>query len=607
MNTENRNIRFTSTVICRIFLGICCCFLAACSSQSSQNNSNIFLYAVDFSHSTLSPGNVKFDMSMEDVLQKTQLSEDDVDTTLGEAYPRIIHSISISSLSDDIQEIFSFQNDQLVSVEYAITVPESEFQTVLQTLAHQAAELLEDLLVGENQILEGKTTRWEDEQKNSLILSFPDTDTSEERVIFLGLGNLAHKQIVKGILFLAVEIAYLLFMIEGGINNLYHLITLGGRAQEEVWNEAKGIYEYTGGDMTILFLLYGVATIFITVLFFMIWRVNMKSVYEVECRAKEGKHINTIKEDLEALVDKRLHWTLLTLPILGIVIFTILPLVFMICMAFTSYSKVGDHLTIFHWVGLKNFSTVLGMGNSIGKTFWSVLGWTLIWAVLATFLNYILGMILAIVINRKTTRIKGFWRFCFMLSAAIPQFVSLLLMRTMLKDNGLINNLLVQAGLISSPLPFLTNATWARATVVIINLWVGIPFTMMQVTGILQNIPGELYEAARVDGAGPVTIFFKITLPYMLFVTTPYLITTFTGNINNFNVIYLLTAGVPVPVGATAGKTDLLVTWLYKLTVDLQYFNVGAVVGILTFVILAVVSLITYRNTGSYKNEEGFQ
>lgn len=306
-------------------------------------------------------------------------------------------------------------------------------------------------------------------------------------MLVMGLGNLAHKQIVKGILFLAVEIAYLLFMIEGGINNLYHLITLGGRAQEEVWNEAKGIYEYTGGDMTILFLLYGVATIFITVLFFMIWRVNMKSAYEVECRAKEGKHINTIKEDLEALVDKRLHWTLLTLPILGIVIFTILPLVFMICMAFTSYSKVGDHLTIFHWVGLKNFSTVLGMGNSIGKTFWSVLGWTLIWAVLATFLNYILGMILAIVINRKTTRIKGFWRFCFMLSAAIPQFVSLLLMRTMLKDNGLINNLLVQAGLISSPLPFLTNATWARATVVIINLWVGIPFTMMQVTGILQT------------------------------------------------------------------------------------------------------------------------
>lgn len=194
-----------------------------------------------------------------------------------------------------------------------------------------------------------------------------------------------------------------------------------------------------------------------------------------------------------------------------------------------------------------------------------------------------------------------------MLSAAVPQFVSLLLMRSMLRESGLINVMLQNAGIINSPLPFLSDPTWARVTVIIVNLWIGIPFTMMQVTGILQNIPNDLYEAAKVDGANSVTIFFKITLPYMLFVTTPYLITTFTGNINNFNVIFLLTKGEPVPVGYTAGKTDLLVTWLYKLTVDQQYFNVGAVVGILTFVILAIVSLVTYRNSGSYKNEEGFQ
>ena len=426
-------------------------------------------------------------------------------------------------------------------------------------------------------------------------------------MLIMGLGNLVHKQIIKGLLYLAIEVAYILFMVRSGITNIQHLITLGGQPQEEVWNEAKGIYEYTGGDMTILFLLYGIATLFVTAAFLIAWRANVKSAYEVECRAKNGKHINNLKEDIAALFDKKLHWTLLTPPWAGIIVFTILPLIFMICMAFTSYSKVDDHLTLFNWVGFKNFGTVLGLGNSIGKTFWSVLSWTLIWAVFATFLNYILGMILAIVINRKTTRVKGFWRFCFMLSAAIPQFVSLLLMRTMLKDNGLINVLLQNAGLIDSPLPFLTDATWARVTVIVINLWIGIPFTMMQVTGILQNIPGELYEAAKVDGAGPVTIFFKITLPYMLFVTTPYLITTFTGNINNFNVIFLLTNGAPVPVGSTAGKTDLLVTWLYKLTVDQQYYNVGAVVGILTFVILAIVSLVTYRNTGSYKNEEGFQ
>ena len=139
------------------------------------------------------------------------------------------------------------------------------------------------------------------------------------------------------------------------------------------------------------------------------------------------------------------------------------------------------------------------------------------------------------------------------------------------------------------------------------NLWVGIPYTIMQVTGILQNIPAEQYEAARIDGANAVQQFFNITLPYMLFVLTPYLITSFTGNINNFNVIFLFTRGEPVAVGNTAGATDLLVTWLYKLSVDQQKYNIGAVIGIFTFVVLAVVSLVTYRSTGSYKDEEGFK
>lgn len=426
-------------------------------------------------------------------------------------------------------------------------------------------------------------------------------------ILVMGLGSLAHKQIVKGILFLLAEAAYLYFMIRYGINHLAHLVSLGGQEQQEVWNEAKGIFEYTAGDNTLLFLLYGVATLFLTIGIFLIWRTSMKCSYKAQCTIREGKHVNNFKEDIKTLFDTNLHNSLLTLPLLGIIVFTILPLIFMISMAFTSYSRVGDHLVLFNWVGLENFAKVLNIGDSIGKTFWSVLSWTLVWAVFATFLNYFLGMILAIVINRKTTKMKSFWRFCFMLSAAVPQFVSLLLMRTMLQQNGLVNVMLQNAGLIDQPLPFLTDATWARVVVIVINLWVGIPFTMLQVTGILQNIPGELYEAAKMDGASPIKIFFKITLPYMLFVTTPYLITTFTGNINNFNIIYLLTGGAPTPVGATAGKTDLLVTWLYKLTIDEQYYNLGAVIGIMTFVILAVVSLITYRNTGSYKNEEGFQ
>ena len=143
-------------------------------------------------------------------------------------------------------------------------------------------------------------------------------------------------------------------------------------------------------------------------------------------------------------------------------------------------------------------------------------------------------------------------------------------------------------------------------TVIVINIWVGVPYTLLQLTGVLQNIPSELYEAATVDGAGPVVTFFRITLPYMLYVTTPYLISAFTGNVNNFNVIYLLSGGAPVTnLASTAGDTDLLVTWLYKLTIDNNYYNIGAVVGILTFVILAAGSLLTYRNSKSYKEEGG--
>ncbi len=280
----------------------------------------------------------------------------------------------------------------------------------------------------------------------------------------------------------------------------------------------------------------------------------------------------------------------------------------MICMAFTNYSKIDNHLVLFDWVGLENFATLFDSNSVLGSTFWSVLIWTLVWAFFATFTNYIAGMILAIVINRKETRAKGFWRFCFVLPCAVPMFVSLLIMRTMLQPDGAVNVLLRELGVIAegASLPFFTDPTWARVTVIVINIWVGVPYTLLQLTGVLQNIPTELYEAAKVDGANSVQTFFRITLPYMLYVTTPYLIATFTGNVNNFNVIYLLSGGDPVTdLASTAGSTDLLVTWLYKLTIDKQYYNVGAVVGILTFIILAIGSLLTYRNSKSYREEGG--
>jgi len=199
----------------------------------------------------------------------------------------------------------------------------------------------------------------------------------------------------------------------------------------------------------------------------------------------------------------------------------------------------------------------------------------------------------------------------FIMTIAIPQFISLLAVRGILSEYGPINNLLMTTGLVSEPIKFLGTATsvmTARITVIVINLWVGIPFTMLMTSGILMNVPADLYEAATIDGANKRQAFMNITMPYIVFITTPYLITSFVGNITSFNIIYLLTGGAPtVSGGYKAGSTDLLVTWLYKLTIDENEYNVGSVIAILTFILTATGTLISYRKSKAYKEEETFQ
>ncbi len=426
-----------------------------------------------------------------------------------------------------------------------------------------------------------------------------------------GVGNIANKQIVRGLLFLIIEIGYLTYLLSFGLGALGDFITLGTAEQGQVYNEALGIYEYSTGDNSMLCLLYGVITLVLTAAVIFVACMSGKSAYCTQVRKEKGMHIPTFRDDLKSLLEENLHAFLLAFPIFGIICFTIVPLIFMILIAFTSYDH--EHQppgNLFQWVGLDNFKAMFSQGSKLASTFWPVLSWTLIWAVLATVSCYILGLLLALLINRKGTRAKGFWRFMFVLSVAVPQFVTLLSMRTIFNANGPVNVILREIGAIGATesIPFFTNPLYAKITIICINIWIGVPFTMLSTTGILQNIPEELYEAAKIDGASAPTIFRKITLPYMLFVMTPNLITAFTGNINNFNVIFLLSGGGPDSLDYYyAGKTDLLVTWLYRLTITQKDYNLGAVIGILVFVILAVLSLITYRRTGSYKDEGAFQ
>lgn len=424
--------------------------------------------------------------------------------------------------------------------------------------------------------------------------------------LILGFGQFMRKQYARGIAFFALEIAFFYYLISFGSGYLAKFSTLG--TQSKGFNP-DGTVRY--GDNSFLILLYGLLTIIIIALFILLWRINIRQNREAELLLAQGKAISTNKQDLHSLLDKNFDKTLLALPVTGIFVFTVLPIIFMICVAFTNYDY--NHQApakLFTWVGLENFKNLFSFGSTgFGSTFMSVLGWTLVWAFFATFLNYFLGMAVAILINKKGIKFKKLWRTILVMTIAVPQFVSLLYICKMFAVDGLVNSYLLKWGWIEQALPFWTNKNWARVTILVINLWVGIPYMMLISTGLLMNIPADLYESARIDGANPFQMFRKITLPYMLFVTGPFLLTQFTGNLNNFNVIYLLTQGGPKSMELTggAGYTDLLVTWLYKLTINDSNYKMAAVIGIMVFVVTAGVSLVVYNILPSVKDEEGFQ
>ena len=442
--------------------------------------------------------------------------------------------------------------------------------------------------------------------------------------LVMGFGNLARGQILRGILFLLFEIVFIFYMVTTGAYWLSMLPSLGLQGPSKEYDPIYDTEITIPHDNSFKILLYGVLTIFFIIAFIYTWRVNVRQNKLAEQILKSGKKLRSGREDLRSMVDDQFHKTLLALPLTGIIIFTVLPIVFMILVAFTNYDGAhnGYSNALFSWVGWKNFDTMLNWSNNSGTqsysaTFGEVLTWTLIWAFFATFTNYFLGMFVAMAINKKGIKLKKVWRTILVLTIAIPQFISLLYVSKMFAKDGILNGFLLSMGWISQAIDFwgdtANNGLLARIMVIVINIWIGIPYLMLIVTGILMNIPADLYESARIDGANAWQQYTKITLPYMLFITGPYLLTSFTGNMNNFNVIYLLTGGAPTNAAASSaagavGFTDLLITWLFKITTGAgNYYYLASVVGILVFVVVAVISLIVYNVLPSIKNEEDFQ
>lgn len=412
--------------------------------------------------------------------------------------------------------------------------------------------------------------------------------------IFMGLGQILYKQYAKGLVFIGLNLMFIMYFLIRGIDDFVGLFTLGTQ-KADLWLGLEG-------DNSVVFLLMGIFSIIIIVTWISIYRLNIRDIKNIETRISKDEKLLGFSEDLKKLFDKKFYVFTLALPIFGVLIFNVLPIVFMILIAFTNYGGNIIPPELVDWVGLENFKNLLTL-SQFGPTFFKILTWNLLWAVASTTLNYFLGLGLALLYENKFVKHKALWKAFPILAYAIPGFITLLAFKFMFSYGGPINQLIVEGG--NKPIGFLDlDAKWmARLIGLGVNAWISIPSIMLLATGLLSNRNMSMYEAASIDGASSWTQFKRITLPYMIYATTPVLIGQFVGNFNNFGIFYFLRGGLYLDGYFLASDTDLLINWLYNLSISNNYYNIGAAISLVIFIITSVLSLLVYVRTNSYKED----
>ena len=414
----------------------------------------------------------------------------------------------------------------------------------------------------------------------------------------MGLGQLMYKQWAKGILYLLVQVAFLTYFVMKGAGDFIGFFTLGVK-EGNAWYGVEG-------DNSVIMLLMGILSFIAIAFYIVIYIANIKDAYNIQCAADTLKQPVSFKKELAALLNKNFHKTALALPIVGVCVFSILPIIFMIIIAFTNYGGDVVPPALIDWVGFDNFKKILTLGQ-FAPTFFKIFGWNILWAVMSTFINYFAGLGLALLLSKKCVKGKTFWRLFPILAYAVPGFITLIAFKFMFSYGGPINQIITDAG--GTAVGFLDiDAKWkARLIGLGVNAWLNIPSGMLLATGILSNVNTDLYEAARVDGASPWKQFVKITLPYVLFATMPVLISQFIANFNNFGIFYFLRDGLNIDGYFLASDTDLLINWLYRMSIDNNYYSIGAAISLVIFIITSVISLAVYVLSPSYKQEETFR
>nr|WGD75568.1 maltodextrin ABC transporter permease MdxF [Bacillus subtilis] len=415
--------------------------------------------------------------------------------------------------------------------------------------------------------------------------------------IIPGLGQIANQQLSKGLLFLAITGLFAFELCVFGIQALTGLMTLGS---------------VPGEDHSLFMLIEGTPQLIVTMIFLMFYIFNIHDSRKTAAMKAAGLEVNTTAKDMICHAGDKGFPYLFTLPAYIMMVFVIIfPVLVTLFVALTNYDFY--HIPpnrLIDWVGFKNFLNIFFLG-SYRETFVNVLGWTVIWTICATTPQIILGIVTALFVNQDFIKGKRIYRMIFLFPWAVPAFITIMSLSNMFNDSiGAVNAQVIP---LFNHLPFVespaiawkTDPFWTKTALIMIQTWLGFPYIYVMVTGVLQAIPGELYEAAKIDGATFIQRFRHITFPMILFATAPVMITQYTFNFNNFSIIYLFNEGGPGSVGAEAGSTDILISWIYKLTTGTspQYSVAAAVTLLISFIVIGI-SLIAFKKSNAFGNEE---
>lgn len=358
-------------------------------------------------------------------------------------------------------------------------------------------------------------------------------------------------------------------------------------------------------DRSLIFMIEGIMAVFLVVIVVIIFLLSFMDVKKVESNMIKGVRPRNWFETKTGVSEEGFPYMVSIPALVAIVFIVLVPITTAILLSFTNMDP--DHQNKFQWVGLENYKLIaLGEGVA-GGPFWNILGWTVIWTLCATTLAILLGFFLAILSNNERIKFKGFFRSVYILPWAVPAFITIMFFSIMFSPRGILTEVLNNLLKTDTLLVVKQNAIWSRVVLILLQGWLGSAYVFLLSTGVLQAIPSDLYEAAQIDGATSWQKLRKITLPIVLFQTAPLLIGQYTFNFNNFSIIYLFNSGGPfnpTKYGNLAGSTDLLISYIYKLTTQNDYQAIGAAITIVISLGLILFAFIGFRNSKAFKEEK---